>query len=63
MKDHGITPINWTTVGAELQRNWGLPTGKDLGRVFHDHYHSYGLFDGQFRVQDRECAPEGVLVH
>ena len=25
MKDHGITPINWTTVGAELQRNWSLP--------------------------------------
>jgi nicotinamidase-related amidase len=21
MRDHGITPINWTTVGAELQRN------------------------------------------
>lgn len=46
MKDHGITPINWTTVGAELQRNWSLPTGKDLGRVFHY----------KFRVQDHECA-------
>jgi nicotinamidase-related amidase len=43
MKDHGITPINWTTVGAELQRDWRLPTGQDLGRVFHDHYQSYGL--------------------
>jgi hypothetical protein len=43
MKDHGIAPINWTTVAAELQRDWGLPTGQDLGRVFHDHYHSYGL--------------------
>ena len=43
MQDHGVTPINWTTVAAELQRNWSLPTGKDLGRVFHDHYHSYGL--------------------
>ena len=43
MKDHGITPINWTTVAAELQRDWSLPTGQQLGRVFHDHYHSYGL--------------------
>jgi len=43
MKDHGVTPINWTTVAAELQRDWRLPTGKDLGRVFHDHYHNYGL--------------------
>jgi Isochorismatase family len=32
MKDHGITPINWTTVAAELQRDWSLPTGPDLGR-------------------------------
>jgi nicotinamidase-related amidase len=37
MKDHGITPINWTTVAAELQGDWSLPTGQDLGRVFHDH--------------------------
>ena len=42
-KEHGITPINWTTVAAELQRDWRLPTGQALGRVFHDHYHSYGL--------------------
>ena len=48
MKDHGITPINWTTVAAELQRNWSLPTGKDLGRVFHDHYQSYGLLMDSF---------------
>jgi nicotinamidase-related amidase len=48
MKDHGITPINWTTVAAELQRDWRLPTGKDLGRVFHDHYHNYGLVMDSF---------------
>jgi hypothetical protein len=48
VKDHGVKPINWTTVAAELQRNWSLPTGKDLGRVFHDHYHSYGLLIDSF---------------
>jgi nicotinamidase-related amidase len=48
MKDHGVTPINWTTVAAELLRNWTLPTGKDLGRVFHDHYQSYGLLMDSF---------------
>jgi len=48
MKDHGITPINWTTVAVELQRDWSLPTGKDLGRVFHDHYQSYGLLMDSF---------------
>ena len=40
--------VNWTTVAAELQRNWSLPTGKDLGRVFHDHYHNYGLLMDSF---------------
>src|SRR6516165_11807385 len=50
MKDHGITPINWTTVAAELQRDWRLPTGKDLGRVFHDHYHNYGLAMDSFEA-------------
>jgi nicotinamidase-related amidase len=48
MRDHGITPINWTTVAAELQRDWRLPTGQELGRVFHDHYHSYGLLMDSF---------------
>jgi hypothetical protein len=48
MKDHGITPINWTTVAAELRRDWRLPTGQDLGRVFHDHYQSYGLLMDSF---------------
>ena len=48
MKDHGITPINWTTVAAEMQRDWRLPTGQEMGRVFHDHYHSYGLLMDSF---------------
>jgi hypothetical protein len=50
MGDHGITPINWTTVAAELQRNWTLPTGQALGRVFHDHYQSYGLLMDSFEA-------------
>jgi nicotinamidase-related amidase len=41
-------PINWTTVAVELQRDWRLPTGKDLAPVFHDHYQSYGLLMDSF---------------
>jgi nicotinamidase-related amidase len=51
MQDHGVTRINWTMVAAELQRNWSLPTGKDLGRVFHDHYQSYGLLMDSFEYK------------
>jgi len=56
MKDHGVTPINWTTVAAELQRNWTLPTGQDLRRVFHDHYHSYGLLMDSFESKTVKAA-------
>jgi nicotinamidase-related amidase len=51
MKDHGVTPISWTTVAVELQRDWRLPTGQDLGRVFHDHYQSYGLLMDSFEYK------------
>jgi nicotinamidase-related amidase len=59
MKDHGVTPINWTTVGAELQRNWTLPTGQALGRVFHDHYHSYGLLMDSFESVTANVVKKG----
>jgi nicotinamidase-related amidase len=56
MKDHGITPINWTTVAAELQQNWTHPTGQELGRVFHDHYHSLGLLMDSFDAATSKVA-------
>jgi nicotinamidase-related amidase len=48
MRDYGVTPINWTTVATELQRDWRLSTGQELGRVFHDHYQSYSLLMDSF---------------
>jgi nicotinamidase-related amidase len=58
MRDHGITPLTWTTVAAELQRDWSLPSGQDLGRVFHDHYQSFGLLVDSFEAKSaREPAP------
>jgi hypothetical protein len=44
-RDH---TINWATVAAELQRIWSLPTGMDLGRVFHDP-HRYSLLMDRFK--------------
>jgi nicotinamidase-related amidase len=35
MQDHGVTPINGTTVAFQLQWDWRLPTGQDLGQVVH----------------------------
>jgi nicotinamidase-related amidase len=51
MQDHGFTPINWTTVGFELQRDWRLPTAQDFGPVVRDHYHSYSLLMDSFEAQ------------
>jgi hypothetical protein len=41
---------------AELQRDWSLPTGQDLGRVFHDHYHCYGLLMDSFDSKTAKAA-------
>ena len=56
MREHGVTPINWTTVAAELQRDWRRPTGQDLGRVFHDHYHNYGLAMDSFEAKTAKAV-------
>ena len=56
MQDHGVTPINWTTVAVELQRDWRLPTGKELAPVFHDHYHSYGLLMDSFESKTEKAV-------
>lgn len=50
MRDHGIVPVNWTTIGAELQRNWILPTGQEMVKLFHDHYPPYGLLVDSFEA-------------
>jgi hypothetical protein len=34
-----------------VQRDWKRPNGKDVGRVFHDHYHSYGLLMDSFEYK------------
>jgi hypothetical protein len=44
MRDH----VSWVTVACELQRDWGLPTGQDLLRVFRKHNDSYGLLVENF---------------
>jgi hypothetical protein len=44
MRDH----VSWVTVACELQRDWGLPTGQDLLRVFRKHNYSYGLLVENF---------------
>lgn len=46
MRDHGIVPLNSTTLAAELQRNWALPPGREMVKLFHDHYPPYGLLTG-----------------
>jgi hypothetical protein len=62
MKDHGITPINWTTVASEMQRGWRLPTGQEMGASFPRPLSQLRPVDGQFRVRYRECGQECVLA-
>lgn len=45
---HGVTPVTWLMVAAELQRDWRLPTGQAMGQVFHQHLHNYGMLIDSF---------------
>lgn len=40
---HGVTPVTWLMVAAELQRDWRSPTAEKTGALFHEHLHNYGM--------------------
>jgi hypothetical protein len=58
MRDHGIVALNWTTIAAELQRNWALPTGQENGESLPRPLPSLWAPRGQLR--GRDCREEGV---
>jgi nicotinamidase-related amidase len=41
MSQAGVITTNWAAVGAELQRDWALPTGQGLGGVFAQYLPAY----------------------
>ena len=52
MWEHGVTPITWSTLGFELQRDWRLPSSAQFGEVVHRHYHSYSLLMDSFEAKN-----------
>jgi nicotinamidase-related amidase len=62
MKDHGITPISWTTVAARVAAGMELAYRAGLGAGVPRPLSELRPFDGQFRVQDRKGGAEGVLA-
>lgn len=45
---HGITPVSWVMVAAELQRDWRNPTAAGMGQLFHDRLLNYGMLMDNF---------------
>lgn len=39
----GVKVVNWVAVAAELQKDWTLPTGPQLARLFADHLTFYSM--------------------
>lgn len=56
---HGVTPVTWLMVAAELQRDWRLPTGQAMGEVFHKHLHNYGMLIDSFGYAVKVGAQSG----
>ncbi|MBX7481710.1 isochorismatase family protein [Qipengyuania qiaonensis] len=40
---HGVTPVTWLMVAAELQRDWRNKTAEGTGKLFHEHLLNYGM--------------------
>lgn len=40
---HGVTPVTWLMVAAELQRDWRNPAAVSTGKLFHEHLINYGM--------------------
>jgi hypothetical protein len=40
---HGVTPVTWLMVAAELQRDWRNPSAEGMGKLFHEHLFNYSM--------------------
>lgn len=45
---HGVTPVTWLMVAAELQRDWRNPSAEGTGKLFHEHLLNYGMLIDSF---------------
>jgi nicotinamidase-related amidase len=53
---HGVTPVNWVMVASELQRDWRLPTGPALTKLFHEHNPNYSMLIDTFQAHTKQAA-------
>lgn len=51
---HKVTPVTWTMVAAELQRDWRNPTAPGMSQLFHDHLYNYGMIMDNFSAHTRQ---------
>jgi nicotinamidase-related amidase len=54
---HGVTPVTWLMVAAELQRDWRNDTAAATGQVFHEHLLNYGML-----IDNHAHATKGVAA-
>jgi nicotinamidase-related amidase len=53
---HGVTPVTWLMVAAELQRDWRNDTAAATGQVFHEHLLNYGMLIDNHAYATRSAA-------
>jgi nicotinamidase-related amidase len=53
---HGVTPVTWLMVAAELQRDWRNPTAAGTGKLFHEHLLNYGMLIDNHDAVARSAA-------
>lgn len=51
MAQAGVKVTNWVSVSAEILRDWSLPLGQDLAKVYGEHLTSYGYLIDNLAAQ------------
>lgn len=54
MTQAGVIVTNWVSVAAELQKDWRLPTGRDMAKLFHEHLTFYGMLMNNVSAKAKE---------
>lgn len=63
MTQAGVKVVGWTSVAAELQRDWSLPIAQEAGKVLGQYLTPMGYLADNMAAQQPAGEPEPVPAH
>jgi Isochorismatase family len=59
---HGVTPVTWLMIAAELQRDWRNETAAGTFKLFHEHLLNYGMLIDNHAYLTQAMAKQGAAT-